>query len=214
MHGPLGVEYWGRYAREAGSDGFVVAESYVYQAPTTANATAVGLSFGVGVLPALEVGVAGGLAYGRYTVDIGAETVGGSAAVTRPEEYPNPNVFLGPQLLVAPFPASDVRPVIGANLAWWKGTRIDDHVAPPEETGTFAAPSTWIASVVPGAEARLSNAVDLFLHAPLGVVVAGGEIAARHTGAGGLGPVPDPPSSSAFGFAILVGIQIRLVRRG
>ena len=205
--GPLDAEYYGRYTREATGGAFVVTESYAYEATVAGTGAAVGSDVAYGVLPWLEVGIAGGLAFGRYSVDVGVQTAD-DPAVTRPEDFSNENVFLGPKALAVLFPASTVRPVIGASALWWTGTTIDAHVEPPEETGTFPRRSAWTVGVVAGGEARVSRTVDLFVHVPVGIAIAD-DAPVRHEGANALDTAP-PPSLDPFMVGVVAGVQLRI----
>jgi hypothetical protein len=217
--GPVMGAYDARYAREAGPDGFTVAESYAYQATASGGGAEVGAAIAYGVLPTLDVGVEAGLAFGRYSVEIGAETVGEAAGQTRPEEYPNRTFFVGPAVSFVPFPDWSVRPSIGGSIAWWRGTAVDDHVTPPAETGAFGPPSMFVASIVPGAEVPLSRSVDFIVRVPFTSVVAGRGAKTRHTGGGVFAEIPEPPALAPLGVGVVVGLQVRLfgadrVKRG
>ena len=207
VHGPIDAEYYGRYAREETGGAFVVTESYAYEATIAGTGAAVGSDVTYGVLPWLEVGIEGGLAFGRYRVDVGVQTAD-DPAVTRPEEFSNENVFVGPKALAVLFPAAPVRPVIGASALWWTGTTIDAHVEVPEETGTFPRRSAWTVGVVAGGEARVSRTVDLFVHVPVGVAIADDALV-RHEGADALDTAP-PPSLDPFAVGVVAGIQVRI----
>jgi hypothetical protein len=207
VRGPIDAEYYGRYAREATGGAFVVTESYAYQASVAGTGVLVGSDLAYGVLPWLEVGIEGALAFGRYGVDVGVQS-GGDPAVTRPEEFSNQNVVVGPKALAVLFPASTVRPVIGASALRWAGRPVDAHVEPPEETGTFPRPSTWTLGAVTGAEARVSRTVDLFVHVPIAISIAN-EAEVRHEGAGALGDLRSPPSLDPFVAGVVAGVQVR-----
>lgn len=206
-HGPLDAEYFGRYAQEASGGAFVVTESYAYQATVAGTGALVGSDVAFGVLPWLEVGIEGGLASARYRVDIGVEN--GEKVVTRPEDYSSGSFLVGPKVVAVPFPASTVRPVIGASTLWWIGRPLEAHVETPEEVATFPRPSTWTICAVAGGEARLSRTVDLFVHMPIGVALAG-EPPVRHDGAGELWDRPEPPSLDPFVVGVVAGVQVRI----
>jgi hypothetical protein len=207
VRGPLDAEYFGRFAREASGGAFVVTESYAYQATVAGSGAIVGSDVAYGVLPWLELGIEGALASGSYRVDIGVETEG--VVVTRPEVFSCARVVLGPKALAALFPASTVRPVIGASVLWWSGRPLEAHVEPPEETGTFPRPTTWTIGGVAGAEARVSRTVDLFVHVPVGVAFAA-ETPVRHDGTGVLGDTEPPPSLDPFVVGVVAGVQVRI----
>jgi hypothetical protein len=209
VRGPIDAEYYGRFAREASGGAFVVAESYAYQSTLAGSGPVVGVEVAYGLLPWLELGVEGGLAYGRYGVDIGVQSVGEPPPATRPEEFANRSLLVGPTALVVPFPVWAVRPLVGASVLWWSGTTVDDHAEPPDETGSFPRRSTWTLGVVAGAEARVSRTVDLYLHAPLGLAIAG-EADIRHEGSDALGDLPSPPPLDPFVAGVVVGIQVRI----
>ena len=207
VRGPTDAEYFGRYAREPSGGTFVVTESYAYQGTVAGTGAVVGSDVAYGVLPWLELGIEGGLASGSYRVDIGVES--GGEVVTRPEDFSSANLVLGPKALAVLFPASTLRPVIGASVLWWSGRPLEAHVAPPEETGTFPRPTTWTLGAVAGAEARVSRTVDLFVHVPVGVAIAG-ETPVRHEGTGALGDTPSPPSLDPLVVGVVAGVQIRI----
>jgi hypothetical protein len=208
VHGPIDAEYYGRYARDASGGAFVVTESYAYQATVAGTGALVGSDVAYGVLPWLEVGIEGGLASGHYRVDVGVEDAD-DPAVTRPEDFSSASLVLGPKALAALFPASTVRPVIGASALWWSGRPVDAHVEPPEETGTFPRPTTWTIEAIAGAEARVSRTVDFFVHVPVGVAIAG-EADVRHDGSGALDDLPAPPTLDPFVVGVALGVQVRL----
>jgi hypothetical protein len=102
-----------------------------------------------------------------------------------------------------------VRPVFGVSVLHWTSASLDDYIEPPEETGTFPRPSTWTLGVIAGGEARVSRTVDLFVHVPIGVAIAG-EAGVRHDGSGALDETPPPPALDPFVVGVLAGVQVRI----
>ena len=147
-----------------------------------------------------------------------SKTINNTAAPTRPTEHPNPNLFFGGYVLAALVPDLSVRPVVGGGMTYWKGSGVETKETLPEDLPRFAGPALIMAEARLGAEARLSQKVDAFVHVPITAVVAGNDTATRHQGAdctqddgsSCLRTSMTPPGVTPMGAGLMLGIQVRL----
>ncbi len=208
--GPFNGQYYALQARAA--DNLEVVETYAFQTANAGNGVGWEATGAFGITPTLEVGLRVGGASGRFELQSWSLTEGQDGRVPDPLQTGNSVWHVGPQALVALMPTSSVRPVVGGEFDYWKGTGVDSHVDQLDpDLPRFKAP--WLLSVGGrvGVEARMGNNLDLFLHVPISVIVAGKEVARSHEGSGYLAPLEQPPALAPFGAAIQVGVQTRFL---
>jgi hypothetical protein len=134
-----------------------------------------------------------------------------------PEEYANSNLYMGGQVLFAPFPVLPVRPVAGASFTRLRGRSIGSFTNLSESNSDlpeFDAPTSLFVGILPGVEARISKRVDAFVHVPLNFAIGGSPGEERRTGGGVLtneetGVAADPLASVYAG--VQAGVQVRLL---
>jgi hypothetical protein len=219
--GPVQGDYYGRIA--LAEQTLQVAETYAWQSAATAAGVSVAASAGYGITPELEVGLTGGLVTGRFNVDIDRITENDFSTSPDPIDYGNSTLFIGPQVLYAILPTSALRPVFGGSAILWRGTGVDSHILPSEELpggGVIEAlpvPMALSVNAIGGVEVTMSEALDLWMHVPVGAVIATWSApSVYHEGSGileeeGMITEPTQPGSAAAG--IQVGIQVRAFER-
>jgi hypothetical protein len=160
---------------------------------------------GVGVLPFLEVGFAGGVRPGEssYQYD---EDVEGQVPLPSQETSVGISTWQwGARAHVAPFPRWPVRPTVGAGLAWWKGAGI-----PAQQTfDRIDAPTATFLEVLPGVEVTASEHLVPYARL-LASVPIGGTTRTEVDGGGELVTPPTPSGDPGAGFCFQLGLQVRL----
>lgn len=203
--GPSDTLYRNRYAYDAT---LVVEDSWSATVPRTGNGVTGALEVGFGLLPWLDVAVAGGLAPGDYTVDVAWDQ-----GTSTPVELHQRSAWFGPRVNVALFPTSALRPTFGAGATLLRTHAVSDFAAVPAQAYVF--PAEWLVSghLHAGGEARLNDHLDAFVRVPLDVRVAGGAVREqRQTTNSALVPVA-PAADSRVAVGVLVGLQVRLFGR-
>ena len=209
--GPTHGEYYGVYARS--DQNLNVVEAYSYQAVTSGSGFGASGSVSYGLLPFLEVGVLAGTSSGRYGVLIDSYVVGDEHTLGDPEDRSNQALFFGPQVLGSLMPTSVVRPVVGLEFTALLGTAVGSrYELPVPELSGFSSPLLFQAGGRVGAEVRVAEQLDLFLHLPVGLVIAGKSSDSARVGSDGLDTqdILDPPAMSPISAGLNVGVQIRL----
>jgi hypothetical protein len=211
---PSSGYYYGRYGVSVPD--FAVIETYALHSMVDGSSGRAGLELAYGILPELEVGLQFGWMGGRYTEDIDRVVENQQTYPKEPQEYANSNLWVGGQLLYAPFPVLPVRPVVGASFTRLRGRSIGsftDLGASGSELPEFEAPTSLSFGIIPGVEARITRRVDLFVHVPLNFAIGGTTGAEQKTGGGVLSDedtaeVADPLASVYAG--VQAGVQVRL----
>ncbi|MCK6503034.1 hypothetical protein L6R53_06505 [Myxococcota bacterium] len=210
--GPTHGEYYGVYARS--DQNLNVIEAYSYQAVTSGSGFGASGSVSYGLLPFLEVGLLAGTSTGRYGLLIDSYVVGDEHTLGEPEDRSNQVLFFGPQVLGTLLPTSIIRPVVGVEFTALLGTSISSRYdeLPVPELSTFQAPLLFQAGGRVGAELRVADQLDLFLHLPVGMVIAGQASESSRVGSDGLDTqdILDPPGLSPISAGVQAGVQIRL----
>ena len=206
--GPSSGAYYALQARAA--DDLSVVETWAWQTANSGSGVNWEASAGLGLLPILEVGaIAGGLT-GTFSLSSWRITEGQSYNEPEPVSTGNSVWYVGPQALVALMPTSRVRPVIGGDFRYWRGQSVASKVdAIDPELPRPAAP--WMATVGGrvGAEARMGDYIDLFIHLPFHMLVGGKTEARTHEGSGYLETLRQPEEIGTFGAGVQVGLQAR-----
>lgn len=210
--GPSHGEYYGIYARS--DQTLAVVDAYSYQAVTTGSGFGAQGSISYGLLPYLEAGVHVGTMTGRYGVLMDSYVVGDDHTLGDPEDHSNQVLSLGPQLVGSLIPTSVIRPVVGVEGGLTIGTRVTSRYLLTEDSmlDGFRVPMLWTVGGRVGAEARLADMVDVYLHLPFGAVVAGNTSDSTRVGGDGLDPgdIVAPPSLSPIYAGVTFGVQVRL----
>jgi hypothetical protein len=208
--GPWSGNYYGRYAYDVSGGTLVVVDALSSQTVLTSAGGSFGAGVSYGVLPYLDVGAVLGGASGGYTIDIDQQTVGQADGVLDPTYEGDVSLFFGPRALVSFLPTRSFRPVAGAGLLFVVGPTVNEHVSVPPELITWPAPLLAHVELLAGAEARLSDRIDLYAHVPIAIGVVGTYTNAdRRTSVQVLSDYAAPPSGRV-GAGIELGIQIRL----
>lgn len=212
---PTSGEYYGRVALS--SQTLDVAEVYAWQTAQNGSGGLIGGSIGYGITPELEVGLNLGLATGRFIVDIHRVTEGDFSSAPDPGDYSSQSLFFGPQVLYAFLPTSSFRPVIGGFATVWRGASVDNHVLPPAElpnggvVDPFAAPMSVVAGGLGGVEIKMGDALDLYVHVPVGAVVASFNAPSTFADGGGvLEDLADPPEQGVASTGVHIGVQVHI----
>ena len=219
--GPGNGRYYGRVALS--SQTLDVAETYAWQSMETAGGGSVGFSASYGILPELDIGLTGGLVTGRFEVDIQRITEGDFTSAADPNDDTNQSLFFGSEAIYAFVPTSALRPIVGASAVLWRGTGVGSHVIPPEELPgggvieSLASPMALAVNAIGGVEVTMSDTLDLWLHVPVGAIVATWNAPTTyHVGEGVLeqeGMINDPTQPGSAATSIQIGIQVRAFER-
>ncbi|MFT4976414.1 MAG: hypothetical protein ACI8S6_002311 [Myxococcota bacterium] len=213
---PASGEYYGRVALSAQT--LDVAEVYAWQTAANGSGGVLGASVGYGLTPELEVGLNLGLGTGRFLIDIHRVTEGDFSSAPAPTDDTNQALFAGPQVLYAFLPTSSFRPVLGGFVHGWLGTSVDNHLLPPAElpnggdpaVPSFSAPLSIVAGAIGGFEVQMGDRLDLWVHVPVGAVVATLNAPSKYTSGGGvLEDLKSPPEQGVASTGIHVGVQVR-----
>ena len=166
---------------------------------------------GWGVLPTLEAGVLFGGQTGRFTVQTGSVTEGQDLRQLPEVAVGNSVPYVGPMVLLALLPTSSFRPVVGGELRYWMGASVGDKVDQLDPSWpTYADPWMLTAGGRVGGEARMGDHLDLFVHLPFHMLVAGQTEFRTNTGQEGIIAVrPQPKPIGTFGAGVQVGVQAR-----
>ena len=206
--GPSGGEYYALQARAA--DDLSVVETWAWQTANSGSGVNWEASAGLGVLPILELGAVAGGQSGIFKLNSWRITEGQSYNEPEPVSTGNSAWYVGPQALVALMPTSRVRPVVGGDFRYWRGQSVTAKVdAIDPELPRPAAP--WMVTVGGrvGAEARMGEHLDLFLHLPFHMLVGGKTEARSHQGSGYIETLRQPDEIGTFGAGVQVGLQAR-----
>ncbi|MFH1463759.1 MAG: hypothetical protein ABIO70_05160 [Pseudomonadota bacterium] len=209
--GPGGALYHGRYALEANTNRLLGV--YAVQQVQAGAGSSLGLSVGFGVAPWLEIEAGIAREGGHYHVEIFKEIGEAEPEVHTDDVSPNGNLRVHVGLRLAPMPVPRLRPLVGLGVAYQRGTVVTDHASlPMDDFEVFAAPSLVCAYLAPGGELRLSERLDLFVQAPLTLVLAGGESEEIDTAGDALEDKLGTAAVPRFGAALQVGVQGRVGR--
>lgn len=206
--GPMDTLYYNRHAY---NEQLTVVDSYSAQATRTKGAPTASGEIAFGVLPTLDVGVAGGWAPGTLLVDIAADGSAEGAEQTT-TVYP-PTWWAGLRAEVALLPAGVVHPAFGVGATAVPTPRIDGYIEMPAYADALPTSLLVYGSVWPGVQVRLANHVDVYARVPFDFRLAGETMQeTRDTQTAAL--VPTPPAASAdFTVAVQAGVQVRLFGR-
>ena len=199
-----------------------VVEGYSWQTMASGSGLLSEFSVGYGITPEIEVGGLVGLASGQYQTRV--ETIVFDAVTGRVQDsgeagvltYTNSNHYLGAYGQYVFRPAMSFRPLVGLGALYWVGDTVDGKEEVSESLGTFDAPHLWMVQVKGGAELKLSDHLDLFVHIPVTINIAGassdvfnkGEALNPESGQPYIDTASDrPPDPSPVGGGMLVGVQ-------
>jgi hypothetical protein len=209
---PAGGKYYARQGLSATD--LSVVETYAFDTLVDGAAGRYGLEVAYGLLPELEVGLQMGWTTGRYTVDIRKITEGQVSNPREPDELANSAMWMGGQVLYAPFPVWPARPVAGLSFSTLRGQSIGSHYILDEGLPEFDRPTSLRLGFIPGLEARMGKRLDIFLHVPLHFAIGGASGDQMKTGGGVLasmetGVTADPLKSVYAG--VQAGLQVRFL---
>lgn len=206
-NGPVAGVYYARYAV---GDALEVVDSYSAQGTGGGPAAGPALAVTYGVLPALEVGVAGLYTGGNFLIDVNQEQVGAPDQVSDTITFPSSTFAVGPRAQVTFFPVKSVRPLVGAGLDFVSAHSVDDYLIMPDAVQTFPARAMTYGWLTVGGEAKLGKHLDFFLHVPIGLLVAGGQGDSVRTGSLEEVEAQAPATAPGACFSVQAGLQIRL----
>ncbi len=211
--GPYSTRYSGWYAIDGNT--FAVLEAKAWQAREAASGPAGSLWLGFGLHPAIEVDLGGGLHGGRYFMYIQQEIAGEDPIVRQPEDFAALNWWVGGRVLGVPLVTRKVRPVIGVGARYIRGEATDQNQIVGGGTGLPMFEGNHLVSVqgILGGEATLGKSVDIYLHAPVDLIVAGTEArtySGRDNIVGTLQSYDDPAAAPIFGGGVEAGVTVRI----
>lgn len=207
-NGPSQGEY---FARVGIGDSLQTEDSYAYQTTTDGPSAGGAIEVAYGILPILDVGVAGGWSTGRFKIDADENPVDQPPEATIPIEFFAPQISLGARAQVSLLPIQIVHPCLGVGLDYTLGHGVNDYYEFPASFHTeFGSMNLLTANLMVGGEANLGKHVDLYVHVPLELLLAGGRAEVVETGTPGLVDTGNPTDASPVGFGIQAGLQIRL----
>jgi hypothetical protein len=211
--GPYSTRYSGWYAIDGST--FEVLEAKAWQAREAASGPAGSAWIGFGVHPAIEVDIGGGLHGGRYSMYIQQEIAGEEPIVRTPDDFGAMNWWVGGRVLGAPLVTKRVRPVVGVGARYIRGEATAQNQTVGDGTGLPMFEGNHLVSVqgTLGGEATLGRYVDVYLHAPVDLIVAGTEprtFAGQDNVAGTLQSYIEPGAAPIFGGGVEAGITVRV----
>lgn len=201
--GPLAGEFYGAYT----VDGVQVVDSYSWQAVKLGSGAGGGIGLAYGITPAIEVGIAGGVVGGSFTLDVDQLQTDRPPENSDPETYYVSHLWGGARVQASFFPVSRVRPTATLGVDVVQQHWVGEFYQMPASIQTFPPQASVLASLAPGGEASLSRRLDLYLQVPIDLLVAGGT--AQVYPAGGGGGIA-PPTSPAVSWRVQAGLQVRL----
>lgn len=210
--GPVHGHYHARFIMDDVSDsGLSVVETYAYQAVSSGVGGGYGLDLAFGLTPSVEIEAGVGRVHGRYTWLVQQEVVDEYTHPSREHEQSNASLMVTAGLRLVPFPARDLRPLLGASFLYWRGQPVTSQVdlsSLDVELPTWAAPTLMGVRGVVGGELRLGEYVDLVAQLPLAIVVGTAhKVHDEHYGA--LQDKQEPPTFVPFASGIELGVQVR-----
>ncbi len=211
--GPVGGEYMGIYLVDPsiGADEGVV-RTYAWQATRGGLGAGYGLDLGFGLSPEIEIELGLARIHGRYSATFQQEVVGSSATSEPPIELGHASTVVTGGLRLARRPTHRLRPVLGAGVVMWRGSRVTDHVdlsSLTVELPSFAAPSLVGVRALGGFELGLSPRWDLVGQLPLCLMV-GDFVEVHDEGEGALAFEREPPGPMPVSASLELGLQLRL----
>ncbi len=222
-HGGLGLLpthalYHGRVSYYG--EQLTLEEIYVTHDLSTGLGSHAGLSLGYGLTPALELEAGASREGGRYEVDVKmVYRPLGTEAEREASDDPQgtPQVWLGARWV--PMPASPLRPVAGAGVAWWFGHTLSEDELPMDVTPAFTSPVLTSLRFLGGAELRIMPGLDALLQVPVHWIVAGQDPAVydelRIEGPDyGMDDKREPGKPFPLAASLQLGVQARLGGRG
>jgi hypothetical protein len=124
--GPRGGAYHAQYAMDDAA-WRTVLEYYAWQAATQSGGLSLGLNLGYGVTPFLDVELSLGTHWGSFDSTVTKEYLGEDPITVVDETGLQGVLELGLGARVVPMPFSKIRPVLGAGVVMWRGTKGDAH---------------------------------------------------------------------------------------
>lgn len=208
-NGPVDQRYYGQYLQAADLSGTL--ETYAWQSTKNASGLVYGVSLAYGILPVLEVGLTAGGALGTFEYEVQKQTEGQDPTQLPSEGEGTSTIFFGPEFLVSLLPTSTIRPVFGGGVTWRRGTAIGSFVQLPPDLPSFPAGNAVVTHALVGGEVRVSDALDLYLHLPVTMLVAGRTTRENYDGNGLMARTTSPTEPGALGAGVHVGFQVRLL---
>lgn len=207
MNGPVDMKYYGRYAVQ----GVQTVDAYAAQSVESGSNGVGVLSLGFGVHPMVDVAVQVGLAGGSFSYVISQEVVDAPVGDLDPQVQGQSNLLAGARVTFAPMPAANFRPTAGLGAYWMQGSTIAEIIIPPDELAQFGPMPTWNVEVFGGGEARIADALDLWLQVPVSFLVGGDRVVeSQATTVPSLEGIKTPTGAAAVGVSVLAGVQVRL----
>ncbi len=201
VSGPVTMHYSGSISETpAGST------TRAWQASSAGTAPALGGTVAWRRRPDLEVGLTLGVTFDRFQARFTHETTTATGYVSRDtsEAYRNRTVPFGPQVLWTPGADRAVRPVLGGQAQLWIPSTLQEHGEVRDGYPTFWPPVFFVPGLTAGAEVRLSEHLDLFMHGAGWVIAGGYEV--------GVSPADypaEPPELTRLGGGVFFGLQWR-----
>jgi hypothetical protein len=208
--GPRGGAYHAQYAMDD-ANWRTVLEYYAWQAATEASGLSLGLNLGYGVAPSLDLELSLGTHWGSFDSSVTKEYLGEDPATVVDDSGLQGVLELGAAARVVPMPFSRIRPVLGAGVVMWRGSRGDTHAElppPPVELPIPAANTLLGASLLVGGELTLHDSVGVVVQAPMQLFFSGTEANVHDENTGAIAHKLAPPDAPVFGWALQAGIQL------
>ena len=209
--GPWSGTYYGRTAYDVVGTQLQVVDAYSAQAVQSGTGGFVGIAGAYGITPVLDVGAIFGVSFGTFTLDVNQKTVGQAEPAAQVDTAGQTTLVFGPQVSATFFPVWKIRPAVGGGVLVERGRTVVDTTSVPEGLSVFS-PATLVAGEVwVGGEARLSKRVDLYLHVPVQLRLAGDTLIDEREGTADEVNADPPESAGVVAAGVRAGIQIRLL---
>ncbi len=208
--GPVHGHYHARFVQDLGLEDPVV-ETYAYQAISSGVGGGYGLDLAFGLTPAVEIEAGIGRVHGRYYWVVQQEQANEYTPPATEHEQGNSCLLVDAGLRLAPFPARDLRPLVGAGFVYWRGRAVTSQVDLSSLTvdlPTWGAPTLMGVRGIVGGELRLGPTVDLMAQVPL-MFVVGTANKVHDERYGALEDKEEPPTFIPLATGLELGIQFR-----
>ena len=209
--GPVDSSYEARFAQDP-DQGLEVVEIYAWQALRSALGGGYAIDLGFGISPALELEAGVGRVHGSYSALVQQETVGDVVIPAAPVDKGNATLLASAGLRLVPFPARELRPILGGGVVFWQGTAVKQHLDLSQlsvELPTFAAPVLVGGRGVAGLELGLGPEADLVVQVPL-MLLVGDARSVHDEAASYLSDKQEPPVFIPLAAGLELGLQLRL----
>jgi hypothetical protein len=202
---PYGQIFDSWYARDASS--LAVVHQYVVQEQRSAMSTGVQASLALGLLPWVEVGAFGAVRSAAYQYRFQGQVADQPVNIQDPETTSATTYQVGARIGIIPLPTYPVRPTAHVGLSWWVGSKVTEHVIPPDLIAVQDKNIMMLLHFQPGFEVSAGRFLMLWGRANIDVPV-GGVSLTYEEGFKVMTELP-PTSPAGVGIGGSLGVSVR-----